>query len=128
MVRLLNGTGDECSYSNLLVIRRPPESKCYFATYSETRNLVSWQVSQEKWHNNKYTERVIITNGDKNVRVLLSSHLGLWTTTHVVRHLPNCNKLEVKLIYLYLVCCLQTHKIQDTFYQDNVYSRNIFCS
>ena len=61
-----------------------PDSECDFATYSETKNSVSWKVSWEKCHNNKYNEMVTVTNGDKDVRVLLSSHPGLWTAAHVV--------------------------------------------
>lgn len=37
--------------------------------------------------------------------------------------LTNHNKLDVELIYL--VCCLQTHTIEDTSYQ-NVYSKIFF--
>jgi len=99
-----------------------PDSKCYFATYSETRNSVSWKVSWEKWHNNKYTEMVTVTNGDEDVRVPLSSYLGLWTTSHAVTY--QTNKLDVELIYL--VCCLQTQKIY--LLSEQCLFKNIFCS
>lgn len=63
-------------------------SECYFAIYSETKNLILWKISWYKWHNNKYTKMVTVTKGDTDKMVPLWSHLGVWIAVHVVTYKP----------------------------------------
>lgn len=62
------------------------DSECYFAIYSETKNLILWKVSWYKWHNNKSTKVVTVTKGDKDKTVPLSSQQAVWIAVHVVTY------------------------------------------